>query len=445
LFYGVRTVWRVRLAIAFLFFVWPWPYEYLIDRWLAKFTNLTIAALGLVVRGLPVASQVAGGDGSVFTIAHAGAKIEMSVASACSGANGLLGFLLVGGAFVVSMRGRVGRKLAWLGIGSLVVWALNLARILIIFEAARRWGEKVAIDGFHPFTGLIVFNLGVLLMVIAMPVFGLRLPPRTTVTDPAAMPRPPGRTLRTLLRGVRAARPKLAMAMVVVLTATAVVGVRNDTLRDNDLVASSLGSPRLSAFASSRERPAGWKLAKTGQFGWARKYFGASSSWLRYSYVRNQKESTAGLEANVGVVADVIETSDRAALSAYGVESCYKFHDYRVSRQQSVSLGSGIVGGLLSWTDPGTSQTWTTLYWHWPVKTATGTRYERITLLVGDNPSNAFTVFGDRADELSRNFDLRVNDLLRGGNDQQVSDRLLQTGRFVVAFARDLITRRVAA
>ena len=69
----------MRAAVAFLLLAWPLPYTTVLDRWLAGFTNVTIAALRLLVGRIPVAQPVSGEDGSLFAISHAGRQFVVGV------------------------------------------------------------------------------------------------------------------------------------------------------------------------------------------------------------------------------------------------------------------------------------------------------------------------------------------------------------------------------
>jgi len=337
-------------------------------------------------------------------------------------------------AFVVAVDGSRVRKLLWLLTGAALVWVLNVARIIIIFWSAQRWGEDVAIDGFHPYTGLVVFNVGVVLMVLVMRLFGLRFRSTSPVEHAARSARWFG--------GGTFRQPTLMSLTIVGLMATA-VGVFNADLRNYDRIASSFGAPRLSSFAESRETPDGWQLTDSAQYDWTKRFFGSSSTWRRYSYASLQDNSSE-LRSNAILIADVIETDDRAALDAYGVEACYSFHNYKVGGQQSVDLGSGLVGSMLTWTDPKSSLTYTTLFWHWPIATPSGTRYERVTLLLQDQTSNQFRSPALESD-LSRQLQLDINDLLRGADSQVARDRQLETRRFMIGFATQMVALRQPA
>ncbi len=430
LLFGVRTLWRIRAAVLFMFLAWPFPYNQVLDRWLGEFTKVTISGLKVALGPMPLAAPLPGGDGSLFSITHGSSDIRMSVASACSGANGVVGFFIVGLAFVLIVEGSKARKALWLALGGLLVWILNIVRILVIFAAARTWGESVAIDGFHPVIGLVVFNIAIVAMLVLMKPFGLRF--RATNVR-----RVTGEST------TRPNRPRSHVAFGSVLIIALAIGVLNGDLSKSDPVASSLGSPRLAAFDTTRETPAGWTLAENQRIDWARRFFGRDSTWVRYVF-SDSPEVPGEIQSTLPVFADIIETSSRDSLTAYGIEACYKFHGYKVSKQHSVELGSGVVGGTLSWTNPDQDTTWTTLWWHWPIKTPGGTRYERMTLLVNDQPNSALIAPEPNSDVANR-VRLDVADKIRGASgDSLGNDRIAQTQKFLTSFAQELVRQRIA-
>jgi len=441
LIFGTRAAWRMRLGVLFLFLAWPYPYAQVLDRWLVPFTTLTVRAVTVALRHISVASAYPGQNvNALFTVTpRTGSPFDLSVASECSGANGLVGFALVGFAFVLALRGRRLAKLAWLLTGCALVWALNVVRILIIFGAGQRWGQKVAIDGFHPVIGLVVFNLGIVVMALLLKRFGLQWEfGSKRARPPAGAPiAPRGHTYR----------PALVGAAAVVASVAVAVAVLNSDLRNSDLVATSLGSPRLEAFATAQDKPDGWAPKYQSQYDWSKRFFGADSVWRRYVYTNKLKVDDLAnekLQSNAAMIADVITTSDRAAFSNYGIEACYRFHNFTITKRQSVDLGNGVVGGLLTWHDPSTDSTTTTLYWHWPIKHGSKTRWERMTLLVVDSANLTFSEPTPAPPSLTKEFQLRVGDLIKGEASGAVSQRLVATRQFMVAFAEQMITLRGA-
>jgi exosortase/archaeosortase family protein len=435
LVYGVRSMWRMRFALLFLFLAWPYPYNLALTNWLGKFTDLTVAGVTRAQSVVHLAKPL-GVSSSLFQISHAGKDFTLSVASACSGANGFVGFLLVGIAFSLMVDGARWRKMLWLLIGVVLVWLLNIARINVVFWAAKAWGQKVAIDGFHPFVGLLAFTLGVAVMVLSMGWFGLRF---RSIDSKI-------RARQLALTSQRHHLPNVRLAAGFVVLATIGVATLNSGLENNDLVSTSLGTPRLASFADSKETPTDWSLQTLDTYDWSKQFFGKSSNWTRYQYL-SSTTSPSELSSSTPIVADIIDTPDRSALNSYGVEACYHFHGYKVTGVKSVDLGGGVVGDLLTWTlDTGKSHaTYTTLYWHWPIKTARGTSYERVTLIVTDRSDNSFASPAQSSGSFAEDVGIKANDALRSaGNDETVT-RLLQTRQFLVAFGKNMIQQRKPA
>src|SRR5437870_4787317 len=355
LVFGVRALWRMRAAIAFLLLASPLPSTTVLDRWLASFTNVTITALRLLVGRIPVAQPVSGGDGSLFAVTRAGREFVVSVASACSGANGMVGFILVGVAFVAVVKGRRLPKAIWLLGGTALLWLLNLGRVLLIFAVGQRWGEHAAIDSFHPYIGLVVFNLGVAVMMLVMPAFGLHLRrgkrPEGAVDVGAA-----GGTGR-----LRRAVPDARVALIVLTMAAASLGAANSGLARYGLVASELGKPRLAGFSQSQGHLAGWSVTQSESFTAGLRFFGETSTWKRFLYLDHGTDAASQLRSSAPVIADVISTSDLHSLSVYGVEACYNFHGYKIQYFGNADLGAGITASLITYHHPKLHSDWTTL------------------------------------------------------------------------------------
>ena len=86
----------------------------------------------------------------LFTVTHHGHSFALAVVTACSGVDGLVGFLLIGLLLRAMMHGPLLRKSMWLLAGLPLLWSINLGRMMFIFWAGKEWGEKVALDVFHP-------------------------------------------------------------------------------------------------------------------------------------------------------------------------------------------------------------------------------------------------------------------------------------------------------
>ncbi len=432
LVFGVRTLWRQRLPIGFLLFAWPFPYTMVLLRWIDTFTNLTLVGVNAGLRIINIAHAIPGSDGSLFTVGSGPERFQLSVASACSGVNGMVGFLLVSVAFTSLVVGSRWRKLAWLVTGLFCIWLMNVVRILLIFFAGSMWGESAAIDGLHPYLGLITFNLGVVVMVLGMRRFGLAFR---------------GAAARQTAAAELAPRPRAVPRTRAALTAVAVVGlalaVVNSGFQSYDLVASDLGSPKLVTFLGHPAPVKGWLSNKVAEYTWSRRFFGDTSQWFRYNYSWTGAKN-ASFRANAPVIADVVSTDDLSSFSTYGIEACYTFHGFNLQDSRTVDLGGGVVGSVLSYWNSSTRSDWTNVYWYWPVKGRDGTRYERVNLMLTDGSDSQARVTAPDP-SFTRRLGLELD---RVASDRTTAGRARQhmkdTQQFLVSYAHELVRRQGA-
>jgi exosortase/archaeosortase family protein len=337
----------------------------------------------------------------------------------------MVGFILVGAAFIAVVRGRRLPKAIWLLGGTVVLWLLNLGRVLLIFAVGQHWGEHAAIDSLHPYIGLVVFNLGVALMILVMPAFGLHVRGRERArsTGDAGAAGGTGR--------LRRAVPDARVALIVVTLAAASLGAANSGLARYGLVASGLGKPRLMGFSQRQGQLAGWSVTQSGAFTAGLRFFGETSTWRRFLYLDNRSSPASQLRSNAPVIADVISTSDLHSLSVYGVEACYNFHGYKIQDLRNADLGAGITASLITYEHPKLHSTWTTLYWHWPVAGPGGkTRYERLVLMMVDGADAQLASLGGPPHAATTG--------LTGGQPEQ-------TWRFLTAFAQALVKAQASS
>jgi exosortase/archaeosortase family protein len=437
--FGCRVLWRQKLAIAFLFLAWPYPYEKYLLGVLNAFTDITLLAMQKIALWTHLAKPVNASGDTLFSISHHGSTFALSIVSACSGVNGVVGFLLVGSAFAAIVRGPIVRKVLWLAGGMALLWVLNLARITFIFLAGKEWGESVALNVFHPFVGLALFIVGVIVMILLIRPLGMRIqvgrdgalpPPSNTTAIPQSLG-PPVEPRQT--RGPLAV-PKVFLALLTVVAAALVIGVNNVGLSDYNLVAGVAGQAKLNAFIQGPVAPQGWKANYETSFGWAKPLFGDTSIWNRYSL---HSVVSNPLHTNATVVADVINTPDLSSFSAFGVENCYTFHGYSLADVTGVTLAGGITGQAMSYTSQQFGS-WSIVYWIVPVKMDVGgTSYERVVLYV-KNSNQGVLIKGLTSAANLHNI---------GGslNPSNGSDRALLNNRtFLVAFADQLINAQAS-
>ena len=416
--FGTRVLWRQKLAVGYLFLAWPLPYTMVLLWVLNAFTTLTLAGLHAAVHLLPLATASTNSDYSIFSVTHHGASFDLSVVSACSGVNGIVGFLLIGVAFGAIVRGPRLRKALWLFGGMLLLWCINIGRLLFIFWAGKEWGEHIAIGVLHPFVGLVTFSIGVLIMVLLLHPIGLEIPGLTVLRRDLDAPTRPAPSARGF-------RPFTALA--VVAASAIVLGATDAGLRSYNLVADASGTPRLLAYRTAPVAPGGWTVSQVATFDWAKPLFGDDSTWDRYSF---QPDAGGGdLHSDLGMTFDVIDSGNLQSFAAYGIEACYQFHGFSLRNVAQVRLAGGIVGQTLSYTAD--HQSWSIVYWIVPVKLpGQAVRYERLVLYLLDGQVRAQVTL-PRGTSLSD---------LGGALGTSPADRALAVNRaFLVSFADELL------
>lgn len=428
--FGLRVLWRQKVAVAFLFLAWPYPYTSVLLGVLNAFTNATLYAIVKLLHVVHVATPPVNGglSNAVFTVVHQGHPFTLSVISACSGVNSVVGFLLIGIAFAAVIRGPWIRKALWLIGGMLLLWVLNLGRLILVFWAGKQYGEHFAINVLHPFIGLVLFVIGVAVMIVCIRPLGLRVgyegnlwgAGRKTPAGPATAEGQQGKKPNLAV-------PKVYMAFALVLVMAVFVGFSNVGLQSYNLVAGVSGAPKLSSYITDAVTPVGWTSRYETTFKWAEPLFGENSIWNRYEL----NPGVGGdLQAHTSVVADVIDTPDLQSFAAFGIEQCYQFHGYSLANVTNVSLPGGITGQALAYTSQQYGS-WSIVYWILPVKTGTTTSYERVVLYV----QNQHGVVSRVADQRSTGgTNLATN---AGASSAQIIDEQNQT--FLVSFAREMI------
>ncbi len=314
----------------------------------------------------------------LFTVFHHGSGFPLAVVTACSGVDGLVGFFLIGLLFAAMMHGPLIRKSLWLMTGLPLLWSINLGRIMFIFWAGKEWGEKVALDVFHPVIGLVTFSAGVTLWALGHRWAGLRLAPFAIG---------PGRGARAAARTGALPVPAIAAVIVFVLVASIGIGLGDTSLKAYNLVETAVGEPRLTSFLVNPARVPDWKWSYVEQFQNGKPEFGLDSLWYRYMYQPVGHDGP--LRASVPVTADVINASGIGGFNAFTLQDCYNFHGWSEQATVDESLGGGITGQSLSYDSQQYGE-WSVLFWIWPVKGTAGnpgaTRYERVVLYVQDGP-----------------------------------------------------------
>jgi hypothetical protein len=255
---------------------------------------------------------------------------------------------------------------------------VNVGRILLILAAGRAWGEGFAVDVLHPAVGLVMILAATAVMLALLPLFRLRLElPHMRARDPDESAAPPRR------RAVDRARVPVA----VLLVATAVATMANSGMSRFELLAFGLGPPRLGPDSLVSTRTQGWSLTPSAEYSaLASRYFGSHGSWARYAYV--QTTDRKNLSAPAAITLDVVDTDDLGTFTTYGLEACYRFHNYSLVQVTSVDLGGSLSGKVVRYQLPQAHADWLALYWEWPVRVPGTERYQRVVLSVDTSASS---------------------------------------------------------
>ncbi len=372
---GSRVLYRIRLAIAFLLLAWPFPYEQIIADVQSLTTKVALWGIG---KGLPIIGGADVVSDSIYRVGDGSRQFTVNVAPACAGANSAVGFLLVGGAALLLLKGRRTSKLAWLTFGVALMLLLNVGRLLMLFWAGDRYGEEVMIGSLHPYAGLTVFVLGCLVMIALLPRFGLGTgshagsPAAESPLGSTAAPLP-GLGPRT---GPSLTGTKSAFAVVAVLAAL-LAGQNAQLIRFDAFGPAATARVTASVLGEPLDI-AGWSGTKYDEVTWARQYFGRSSSWWRYIYEANPASTSSRLDS---LFVDVVNVADVDTFSTYGLEACYRFHGYRVVQSRRVDVGAAAGAQTISYLSTDTNRIWSVVSWVSPVNSATGKRFERVALL----------------------------------------------------------------
>ena len=355
----------------------------------------------------------------LFQVVHNGRAFPISIVTACSGVDGMVGFLLIGTALATLVRGPLLRKVLWLTAGLVLLWCMNIMRLLLIFWVGKQVGAGFALGVLHPVAGIAFFAFDMVLILAMLRLFGLQLPTslqarRADVASTGGSAPMPG----------KAAAPHVYLVAVVLLAAAVLVSGGNARLRYFDPVANAAGEPRLASYLANPATPVGWTPSFQTEYLTSKTLFGGSSRWYRYLYSPTSP-AHATLHSTLPVTADVVDAHGLAGFDAYGITACYSFHGYKLRDVDAVKLGNGITGQALSYAGGhGHTQDWSIMWWIWPVRTGDGTRYERVVLSLQNTAAGRVTA--------------PIGSAIPPAADA-VTRRLAVNRAFLVAFGRQIV------
>ena len=365
LLFGWRVLFVARGAILLLLMTWPLPYLVLLENTSEAMTTVTAAALTVVTAVVPIATPIPGGS-AMFTVANAD-PFTIQVASACAGLNSTVAFGLVGGAFLLALRGAWPRKVAWFAAGLALVFMLNVARVVLLVAVGAMFGQAAALELFHPVAGMIALILGLLVMLLLLPRFGLR-PPDLRPGPPTASPLPASPSISPSRRQMLARVGALSLAAVL-------FGAVNGTFAAYGGSAPNIDPVR--PLSGTLQEIGGRPVQSQDEVLVGKPYYGADSTWTRYRLLPSPETPP---DLGYMITLDSVTASDRGGFVDFGVEKCYRFHGHSVDAAETLALGHGVVGNVIAVTRTN-GMTWVVLWWEWPVEQAGVVRHERVALL----------------------------------------------------------------
>jgi hypothetical protein len=170
----------------------------------------------------------------------------------------------------------------------------------------------------------------------------------------------------------------------------------------------------------------GWHIGDAGEYPQDARLFGQGATWHRLLYHSSQQVPATGMTA-LPVSIDVVDTSSRRALNAFGVQDCYAFHRFDISTHRKVQLAPGLGGEIFTYYNRRAHRDWTSLAWQWPVLDGATSRYERVVLILVD-------VRGAPLPDLT-------GAPVPGSEHAPQATRLAAERSFLEAFARGLVDR----
>ena len=352
--FGYDAVRACKVPILFSALAWPYPYYLLLTGPVQVLTNATSGIAGLVATRLGVGQLTP--DPGVLSVLTPQGRLQLAVGVTCAGLTGILGFLLVGGAVALVVRGGVAGRLSWLTWGVGLSFAANVARIVLLMAVAHWLGPQAALDVAHPVLGMVLDVLTLVAMLSLLPLFGVR-PPRAGRSGWGAV----------CPTGLHPA----PLAMLVL--ATMVAALADSSLSGLGPTTDAGGRPRVAAFQTGARVPEGWQVSHVARYDWAAQYFGQDSRFDRYRLT--------GSGGQV-VWADVVTTTN-GSLAQYPVEGCLAFHGDAIAGIQKVSLGPSLAATALEYRQASSRDRWAVVYWIWPVSVAGRAYQERIWLTTG--------------------------------------------------------------
>jgi hypothetical protein len=211
-----------------------------------------------------------------------------------------------------------------------------------------------------------------------------------------------------------------------------------------ELLAHDLGTPRVRELTLADVQVPGWTLSPTDSFPWVSRYFGDGGSWTRYTYdYQALATNPSPFRTSLPVVLDVISTSDLNSFSAYGLQACYRFHNYRILDAHRVDLAGGVTGQSVVYYIPSDQTNWLAVFWEWPVSANGQQRYERVVVNMID-PGGDQVSSPRLSATLSKSARLAISDWFGDAQSTALQPQLVNARDFLVGFSQEVVKSAAA-
>ena len=169
LFFGIESAKRLRFILLYLFLIWPfifspiYPLQNFVTDITADVAHQLIKVMGLPIQRIPR---------NVFS---SGEREQIEIAKTCVALGAFIGLFVLLLPFINSLSGENKNKGKWIVSGIVLVWLLNLIRIMAIILLWFYSGLSDAMFVFHTFGGNFIFDVSLVISLLSLKFFKLKL------------------------------------------------------------------------------------------------------------------------------------------------------------------------------------------------------------------------------------------------------------------------------
>ena len=169
IFFGIESAKRLKFILLYLFLIWPlifypiYPLQQFATDLTADVANVFIKLMGLPIERI---------QGNIFT---SGERVPLEIAPTCVALGAFLGLFALLLPFLNSLTGETKNKIKWIASGIILVWLLNLIRIIVIILLWYYSGLEEALYVFHNFGGNLIFDVSLVISLLSFKLFRLEL------------------------------------------------------------------------------------------------------------------------------------------------------------------------------------------------------------------------------------------------------------------------------